>query len=471
MADERSYEFALGEEVNQDEENSVDGEEMEEEVGDNDEFMADNEVRAEESSAEGEARALDEIGEDQEEDDDDDDDDYDDDDEEEERLVENEGGTASVSLGNNGMPLDRLSALPILLLFNILSRLDTREGLITSVLSKRWKHLWLFVPRLKFSYSSVDTEKISRFLAAINRTIIIYNARFLSCFEVEFTYHDCFSTDVFAWIVHAYKNEVEEFNLLLNPSPRKDLYRLPELLFEHTSLEALRLRRCIMAPKSAIKWHSLGSLFLEEIELPQHVIENLLAGCPHLCNCVLRACWGFNHVAADSQKLESLRIGDSKDGNKDPLLEISAPFAEYLLVLPYPEGRKWRITNIPSAVKAHFDFVGSGWDAGSVGVMSNAKDLLESLRHVNELRLGCECMQVLSMLAMNGWELPQSDRRVLQVSTSCNEESISGIACLLDSSPYVETLGIDGYKPKKLWWFYCVMGFLDNGRVTCRCKA
>ncbi|VFQ59566.1 unnamed protein product [Cuscuta campestris] len=249
QATEDHMNLAFGEEVNQDEENSVDGEEMEDEVGDNDEFMADNEVRAEESGAEGEARALDEIGEDQEEEedddddddygDDDDDDDDGDDDEEEERLVENDGGTASVSLGNNDMPLDRLSALPILLLFNILSRLDTREGVITSVLSKRWKHLWLFVPRLKFSYSSVDTEKISRFLAAINRTIIIYNARFLSCFEV------------------------------------------------------------------------------------------------------------------------------------------------------------------------------------------------------------------LSMLAMNGWELPQSDRRVLQVSTSCNEESISGIACLLDSSPYVETLGIDGYKPKK----------------------
>ncbi|RAL42023.1 hypothetical protein DM860_018197 [Cuscuta australis] len=261
QATEDHMNLAFGEEVNQDEENSVDGEEMEDEVGDNDEFMADNEVRAEESGAEGEARALDEIGEDQEEeeDDDDDDDDYgdddDDDDEEEERLVENDGGTASVSLGNNDMPLDRLSALPILLLFNILSRLDTREGVITSVLSKRWKHLWLFVPRLKFSYSSVDTEKISRFLAAINRTIIIYNARFLSCFEVEFTYHDC----------------------------------------------------------------------------------------------------------------------------KRPVIYS----------------------------------------------------------------------RVLSMLAMNGWELPQSDRRVLQVSTSCNEESISGIACLLDSSPYVETLGIDGYKPKK----------------------
>lgn len=49
------------------------------------------------------------------------------------------------------------------------------------------------------------------------------------------------------------------------------------------------------------------------------------------------------------------------------------------------------------------------------------------------------------MMAVFGWQLPQSKRELLSVaSDSENEHSISGIFTLLESSPELETLVIEG---------------------------
>ncbi|KAL0383576.1 UNVERIFIED_CONTAM: hypothetical protein Scaly_0644900 [Sesamum calycinum] len=49
---------------------------------------------------------------------------------------------------------------------------------------------------------------------------------------------------------------------------------------------------------------------------------------------------------------------------------------------------------------------------------------------------------VLSMLAVKGWLLPHSACRRLTVHASKDEHSIPGILCLLESSPYLETMVI-----------------------------
>ncbi|CAH9140392.1 unnamed protein product [Cuscuta epithymum] len=344
-------------------------------------------------------------------------------------------------------PVDRISKLPIYLLIGIISRLDTKDAVITSVLSKRWKLLWLFSPELKFRESSEEIETISKFVSWVNRLLVIYNSDFLWNFEMEFTYYECFASDVYAWLANAIKSEVMQLSLLLNSSPSKDLYKMPQLLFCNPSFERLRFKRCIMAPRRNIDWKSLTRLLLEEMELPQHVIDKLLSGCPLLTNLLLLSCWGFNRLEVKTQKLDVLGIGDAKDGVSDPLLEISAPLTECLLLTSYPRGRKWSVTNIPSVVKANIDFAGSDWDASSVEVMGNMKDLLADLQHVEELELRSDCIKVFSMLAMNGWEVPKSKRGSLIVNTTCNEQIISGILFILESSPSIEKLVVTGYRP------------------------
>ncbi|KAJ7946041.1 F-box family protein [Quillaja saponaria] len=52
---------------------------------------------------------------------------------------------------------DRLSDLPDYILHYILSFLDTKFAVQTSVLSKRWEHLWSYLPILKLHYSGFNT--------------------------------------------------------------------------------------------------------------------------------------------------------------------------------------------------------------------------------------------------------------------------------------------------------------------------
>ncbi|CAH9078958.1 unnamed protein product [Cuscuta europaea] len=345
--------------------------------------------------------------------------------------------------------VDRISGLPDGLLASILSHLDTKESMVTSVLSKRWRYLWMLVTKLKFSEESLEIEKIRKFVAGINRILVVFNAQYVVNFEVELTYYECFAADLFVWVVYALKSDVFKFSLLLNPSPSKDLYKLPNLIFDYPHLKDLWLRRCILAPLTVVDWPSLRRLYLEDIELPQDVLDKIIAGCPLLYKCLLSSCWGFSRFEANIQKFTLLGIGDSEDGNKDPLLEISAPLAQTLVLTPYLQGRKWRITNISSAVKATIDLVGSDWDPSCDEIMSNTKDFLDNLQHVNKLNLGRDIMQVISMIALNSWELSHSTRRCLEVNVSCNDLDIDGIICLLESSPNLETLVIDGYRPKK----------------------
>lgn len=59
--------------------------------------------------------------------------------------------------------VDRISNLPDDILVHILSFLPTKQAFLTSILSKRWKHLWCYVPNVELEFVDAEEAKHSLF--------------------------------------------------------------------------------------------------------------------------------------------------------------------------------------------------------------------------------------------------------------------------------------------------------------------
>lgn len=59
------------------------------------------------------------------------------------------------------MEVDRISNLPNDILIQILSSLPTKQAFLTSILSKRWKNLWCYVPDVEFMEAKDSGSKDS----------------------------------------------------------------------------------------------------------------------------------------------------------------------------------------------------------------------------------------------------------------------------------------------------------------------
>ncbi|KAK4412984.1 putative FBD-associated F-box protein [Sesamum alatum] len=337
------------------------------------------------------------------------------------------------------MSIDRLSALPDSLLIRILSFLDMKESGMTCVLSKRWQFLWTGLPRLKFYEGSSQTDKIRKMVAWVHRTLVICSGHNLEMIKIDFVYDKCFASDVNVWVDFTLKNKVKDVASLLNS--RKDLYPLPQMMYSNSSLTRLSVEGCIISPKRTVEWGSLTTLYLDKVVLNEHVVEKILSGCPVLYYLEFNACTGLSSLKIDCQSLHELKIGYWKDENCETSLEISAPYIHTLQISLHPRGRRLRLTNVSSLVRANIDCE-VDFDPGSVKLISCTKEPFNDLQHVKELEVGYGCLEVLSMLVVKGWRLPYSRRRRLTVHASNDEHSIPGILCLLEYSPYLETMVI-----------------------------
>lgn len=183
---------------------------------------------------------------------------------------------------------DRISSLPKDVLQHILSFLETKDAVLTGILSRRWRYLWTSVPIVDFDdkplYSnqskfwySIDAGCFMNF---VERVLLFRDAsdikRFrLSC-RVFFN-----ASRVHSWISAAVKHKVQELDLCLFVD---ETFLLPHSVFNSASLTLLKLEmNWHLQLPSQISFPSLKILHLGLLTFQNdNSVERLFSCCPML---------------------------------------------------------------------------------------------------------------------------------------------------------------------------------------------
>ncbi|XP_074318274.1 putative F-box/LRR-repeat protein At4g15060 [Silene latifolia] len=184
-------------------------------------------------------------------------------------------------------PVDRISALPNKVLYNILVNLSTEGAVSTSILSQRWKYVWIGLPVLNFTNFPLSTtenpfnkQQYVCYKNFINRVLFLSN---VDCLErVHLECHIGFSpSNVSEWIFILAKRCVKELCLAINLC---STIKLAPRLLQSDELVVLKL---------------------EDACDP---FTSFLSGCPVLEELNIDMCEGIDEFLVCSSSLKALRI-------------------------------------------------------------------------------------------------------------------------------------------------------------------
>ncbi|KAJ4825916.1 hypothetical protein Tsubulata_044971 [Turnera subulata] len=247
-----------------------------------------------------------------------------------------------------GQKEDVISELPDDMLACILSKLNTRDAIRTSTLSKRWRHLCSLLRQLTFDHSTIsgtnppnwgndsgyykDFEGYLAFqelrlesFARVDQFFLSFKGTKIDSLSVTCFIDEETASRANQLISSAIAMGVEELKLdltnwwYLGPNAvrrcfilEEDVYTFPHWLFTQStgsSLKHLSLRNCILRPLAEVGegFSKLKTLRLEVVYLDQVSMEAIFSKCLlleelHLSNCKL------SFLKVDSASLRKLMI-------------------------------------------------------------------------------------------------------------------------------------------------------------------
>ncbi|GAU25865.1 hypothetical protein TSUD_164060 [Trifolium subterraneum] len=183
------------------------------------------------------------------------------------------------------MAEDIISTLPDAIICHILSFLETKQAVAASVLSKRWKNLWLSVPTLCFTNTVRDHLTNFQFKDFVYSVLLPRDATFpIKRFHFEVTYDDpirCPIDSITKWVNFVVQRKIEY--LYLHPNAM-GLPKLPVTILTCKTLVVLKLLSfSVEEGFNSVVLPSLKTLHLEFIWFPKlRDFMMFLTGCPNL---------------------------------------------------------------------------------------------------------------------------------------------------------------------------------------------
>jgi hypothetical protein len=192
---------------------------------------------------------------------------------------------------------DIISTLPDSILCHILSFLETIHAVTTSILSKRWKYLWLSVPVLDFDVQPTDLTTFLFFNASVYSVLLSRNPSLpIKKFKLALLYDGAedinLPTLTFTkWINFVIqRGGLEHLDLFVH---LPNVHKLPNTIFTCKTLVSLHLLFFYLDSNnsnfSSFQLPSLKTLRLSLIVFPNDIdFMLLLAACPILENLTIK---------------------------------------------------------------------------------------------------------------------------------------------------------------------------------------
>ncbi|KAG7610057.1 FBD domain [Arabidopsis suecica] len=230
---------------------------------------------------------------------------------------------------------DLISQLPDSLITQILFYLQTKKAVTTSVLSKRWRSLWLSTPGLVLI--SNDFTDYNAFVSFVDKFLGFSREQKLCLHKLKLSIRkgendqDC----VTRWIDFVATPKLKHLDVEIGPTRCECFEVIPLSLYSCESLLYLRLNHVCLGKFESVSLPCLKTMSLEQnIYANEADLESLISSCPVLEDLSF-GCGAYDKVnvlRVQSQTLTSLNIEgcvEYLDLDKSEVL-IDAPRLKYL---------------------------------------------------------------------------------------------------------------------------------------------
>ncbi|KAG2290000.1 hypothetical protein Bca52824_049604 [Brassica carinata] len=318
--------------------------------------------------------------------------------------------------------VDSISSLPDVILHTILSSLPTEIAIKTSILSKRWRHVW--------SHTPCDI---------INKILDRYKARKVMSFKLSASLqYDIPYVD--RWIEFAMSRNVENMSLEFGYSGDHK-YHVPDSFYISNSFKQLSVKYSsidLKLPSFPVSWTSLKILYLKSCKVSEECMDKILSGCPILESLTLHFCDKL--LVLDLSKSLSLRtlVVDRNIWVPGPK-QIIAPHIHCLKLknsqLPCT------LVDVSSVKEARMEICFCALeDLKADFLQAMVLRMLEKLQNVDKLAFGENFLTVLTLAELRRVPIPNLKVKDLTLETMISQYAIPGIVRVLQNSPEMKKL-------------------------------
>ena len=253
--------------------------------------------------------------------------------------------------------MDIISGLSDDLLIKILLLVPTKVAVSTSILSKRWEYLWMWLPKLQYGHRrEPEREKLRCFL---DRNLPLHRAPVIESFRLELCNTRFKPESINMWVVVALSHCLRELEIVYETYPPKPNI-LPSNMYTSKSLVILKLDgEILLDVPRMVSLPSLKTLKLQSVRyVNDETLQRLLSNCPILEDLVVRLReYGDTMqkltVVAPSVRSLSLCIPYSHEIAE---YVIETPSLKYFKLVDYSNNDHYGlIENMPYLIEAYVD--------------------------------------------------------------------------------------------------------------------